>query len=652
MSWILKLYQTYENCQSEIGRISSAGDETNEKAPLLPVAHTTMNAQLELTLNRKGECKDVKVLEKKRGVTVIPCTEESASRSGTAPIHHPLFDKLQYMAGDYESYGGKKGREFYENYINDLELWCDSSFANEKVKIICDYLKKGRLIGDLVEYGGLICGEDGLLLEKWNGRKEDTPAIFKALPGSQLDAAVRIKVDILGDMIPEIWKDPQVYQDYIGYYLNSRQDQSLCYATGEWASCSELHPKKIVPFEANAKLVSANDTQGFTYRGRFDTSGQVVGLSYEVSQKAHNALRWLIDKQGYTIDKQCFLAWGTKDQLIPPITGSALDLVELFERRDREETTGYTNEAFAKRMNRALAGYGANLKTNAEVVILGLLAATPGRLSITFYRELTGNVFLENLRKWHETCSWQHRYGVDKETRKRFPFLGAPSPKDIIAVGYGSNCNDKLKRAFMERILCCIADAGRFPVDMMRTVVNKASNLISFKEEWERDKTLTIACALYRKYYFDQVKEELPMQLERNRTDRSYLYGRLLAVVHYMELRTFQNWNERDTNAMRYQCTYSKRPNKTWMLLRENLKPYESKLLKGKPGTLRYCYSLLEEINVLFQPGEYEDNAPLTPLYLHGFDLQMQDFWSRKKEKSDEDTEEDIEKDIEENPEI
>lgn len=638
MSWILKLYQTYENCQSEIGRTSSTGDEADEKAPLLPVAHTTMNAQLELTLNRKGECKDVKVLEKKQGVTVIPCTEESASRSGTAPIHHPLFDKLQYMAGDYERFGGKKGRVFYEKYIKDLEYWCESPFANEKVTIICDYLKKGRLIEDLVEYGGLICGEDRLLLEKWGGKKEDTPVIFKALPGSQLDAAVRIKVDILGDMIPEVWKDPKVYQDYISYYINGRQDQSLCYAIGEWASCSELHPKKIVSFEANAKLISANDLQGFTYRGRFETSGQAVGLSYEVSQKAHNALRWLIDQQGYTIDKQCFLAWGTKDQLIPPITGSALDLVEIFEKRNGEETSGYTNEAFAKRMNRALAGYGSNLKTNAEVVILGLLAATPGRLSITFYRELSGDVFLENLRKWHNICSWQHHYGVDKETKKRFSFLGAPSPKDIIQVGYGVNCSDKLKRAFVERILCCIADAGRFPVDIMWTVVNKASNLVSFKEEWERNKTLTIACALYRKYHFDQVEEELPMLLERDRTDRSYLYGRLLAVTHYLELCSFEKWNERDTNAMRYQCTFSKRPYKTWMMLRHNLRPYESKLLKGRPSTLRHCYSLFEEINVLFQPGEFENNGPLTPLYLHGFDLQMQQLWNGKKEKSDEDT--------------
>ncbi|WP_165445337.1 type I-C CRISPR-associated protein Cas8c/Csd1 [Bacilliculturomica massiliensis] len=638
MSWISKLYQTYENCSIEIGRIHYDDNsvETGE-APLLPIAHTTMNANVQLTLNERAECTGAAVLNKKEGVTIIPCTEESAVRSGTAPVHHPLFDKLQYLAGDYEKYGGEKGGKFYESYMSDLERWCSSPYANPKVNVIFAYLKKGTLIGDLIRFGVLVCGEDGKLLKKWNGKKEDTPPILKAVTGSQLDAAVRIAVTING-AVSELWEDPKVFQDYIAYYLNSRSGEAICYGSGERTSCATFYPKKIVPFEANAKLISANDNDGFTYRGRFTEGSQVSQLSYEMSEKAHNALRWLIDKQGKTIDKQCFLAWGTKNEALPPVAGDTVDLVKLYEQREADEDLhGFTNEAFSKRFNKALNGYRANLDTKAEVIFMGLQAATKGRLSISFYREFSGNEFLDRVEQWHKICAWNHSYGFDPETKKRFSFEGAPSPEDIVRVGYGSNCGDKLKAALIARLVCCIVDGTPLPWDIAHCVIVKASNPMAYKEEWERSKALTIACALYRKIYFDRSKssgkgEILPMSLDHEKRDRSYLYGRLLAVAHYMEQITFEKWNERDTNAQRYQCAFSKRPCKTWQIIKENLSPYETKLLK-KPGVLNVCQKLIGEINDLFEAGEFEVDAPLDPLYLHGYECQLSELWRGKGDK-------------------
>ena len=76
MSWIQKLYDTYENCSSEVGVVKDI-----EKTPLLPIAHSTQNAQIEIVINGKGDFIRARLLEKDESITVIPVTEASATRS-------------------------------------------------------------------------------------------------------------------------------------------------------------------------------------------------------------------------------------------------------------------------------------------------------------------------------------------------------------------------------------------------------------------------------------------------------------------------------------------------------------------------------------------------------------------------------------------
>src|SRR3989338_909376 len=105
MSWIQKLYETYDNCQSMVG----VGTDDN-KVPLLPICHTTQKAQIEIVLDQKGEFKKARVIPKNEARTNIPCTESSGGRtSGESP--HPLCDKMQYVAADYAQYGGNKDNQ-------------------------------------------------------------------------------------------------------------------------------------------------------------------------------------------------------------------------------------------------------------------------------------------------------------------------------------------------------------------------------------------------------------------------------------------------------------------------------------------------------------------------------------------------------------
>ncbi|MCK4564063.1 MAG: type I-C CRISPR-associated protein Cas8c/Csd1, partial [Verrucomicrobia bacterium] len=79
MSWIDKLYRTYES-NVEAVEISGGDD-----ALLLPICHSTQNAQIEITIDDNGCFRRAMVIPKTDASTVVPCSEKSASRAGSKP---------------------------------------------------------------------------------------------------------------------------------------------------------------------------------------------------------------------------------------------------------------------------------------------------------------------------------------------------------------------------------------------------------------------------------------------------------------------------------------------------------------------------------------------------------------------------------------
>ena len=161
LSWISKLYETDQNCQDRIG-------DLEDRVPLLPIAHTTQQAQIEVVVDEGGSFIRSSVINRDDATTIIPCTEESSGRT-SGPVPHPLFDKLQYVAGDYDKFDGSK-KSCYTEYISQLESWCSSPYGNYKVKTLLSYLKKGTLIQDLINDNVLICNDNGKLMDKWTIR--------------------------------------------------------------------------------------------------------------------------------------------------------------------------------------------------------------------------------------------------------------------------------------------------------------------------------------------------------------------------------------------------------------------------------------------------------------------------------------------------
>jgi CRISPR-associated protein Csd1 len=594
--------------------------------------------------------------------TIIPCTEGSASRAGSKPECHPLCDKLQYVAGDFSKHGGsvtsgfaKKPEEPHKKYTEILTKWCKSEFVHPKAEAVLSYVKKGTVIKDLVENQILFVGSDDKFLSKSEVKRgKNTIDIFSVID-PQDGAFIRWVVESPGVLETKVWKDKTLWDSWKNYYLSTKEKEPICFVTGEDAILTSNHPKYIRREGDGAKLISANDTSGFTYRGRFLTDIQACNVGLEVSQKSHYALAWLISRQGYRKGDLAIVAWATSGASIPKPTDDPLSIIGVSDLPTDAPSTADTVQIVAVKLKKKIAGYGKEIGDTTKIVVMGLDSATQGRLAITYYRKLTGSDFLQRINDWHESCAWIHYYGsIDiqdeksgKTKKKYIPFVGAPAPSDIAEAAYATNrdgkfqLDEKLRKATIERILPCIIDGQQIPRDIVESAIRRASNRVAL-EDWQWSKTLTIACALYKKF---KEKENYTMSLDENRTTRDYLYGRLLAIAERLEeVALYKAKEKRATNAARYMQQFSQRPFRTWNQIHSALTPYVVRL-----GGAGYYKNLIAEVNGLFiSPEDYTSDKPLTGEYLLGYYCQRQKLLERKKdavpsreiEDNDESTEE------------
>lgn len=637
VAWMQKLYETYEQCYTST-RLHEAGSDV----PLLPICHTTQQAQIEVIIDIDGNFLGARVVPREEATTVVPCTEESGGRAGTQPVNHPLCDKLQYVAGDFVDFGGKVTSGFaknprvpFESYLSTLKAWCESEYSHPRAQAVLRYVNRCRLVKDLIASCVLVAGDDGKLIERWekgSSSAEDVPAIFSVSGGSsQMDAFVRWVVEIPGDPGGPVWQDPTLFESWIKYYASTKSVKSLCYVTGTEALMADQHPAKLRNKGDKAKLISSNDTSGFTFRGRFLTAEQACGVSFEVSQKAHAALRWLIGRQGYTRGSQTVVAWATSGKEIPSLHDDSFDMlgIDLSDATVSEQPdVVWTAQEFALQLNRKIAGYRAELGDSTDVVVMSMEAATPGRMSITFYRELRGSEFLDRVEHWHSTCCWIHDYKFRKvasgtgKRSVRIRFVGAPSPSDIAEAAYGSRVDEKLRKAAIERILPCIVDGRKVPRDLVDSVVRRASNRMGVtEEEWQ--KALSIACALYRNLHQE---EGFTMALDESRRTRDYLYGRLLALAESLEKWAQSEAGEdRPTNAARLMQRFAEHPFSTWRTIELALTPYLARL-GNKAGKRQ---QIISEVMALFKPEDFVNDSRLSGEFLLGYHCQREELYKR-----------------------
>lgn len=592
MSWIEELGKVYELCTtSDI-----------DGMPLLPLAHSTANAQIEVNVNSDGTIPlagFAERIDKKEQVTVIPVTESSANRT-SKPVPHPLDDKLMYIAGDYRKYApcaeleknSKKDYEkYYNDYIEQLKSWCDSPYSTPEVQALYEYLSKGTLIADLVE-------AKVLETDPFTGKLTD----IKLNGIAQEDCFIRFRVN----GVPT-WKDAKMHDSFTRFNSMNAGVPQLCYATGHREVPTYNHPSKIRNAGDKAKLFSTNDESGFSYRGRFLSKEEAVSIGYNFSQEMHNALKWLVARQGKSFGDLCLITWESALKFVPNPDESSDSLFGDDEPEKYDPKAGNKNQTVF-----SLTGRENIYKPDSKTMLMMLDSAGPGRISMSMYTELATSDYLKNIEKWHNSTAW---------IRKGKPC--SFSMKEIANFAFGTEkkfveCTPAVLKETIQRLVPCAAEGRRIPEDIVSSLFIRACRPTAYNEgNWKN--VLNCACGMLRRQIIER-KGECSMALDTECRDRSYLYGRLLAVADMAEGSTYDRDSKRTTNARRFFEAFSNHPYTTWAVIMKNLRPYLDRM---KEGSRVYYERLINQITEMFDRESFADNSQLSPEFLHAYSCQL-----------------------------
>jgi len=598
---------------------------------LIPLSHSLKKMDVKVILNEFGTFLR---LEKLNAKIIIPVTEKSASRSsGISP--HPLHENTKYLFSSQEIFEvltddypelADEQREMVsqDNGFDDYKkLFCEWNDGNAKLDAVYNYINSGNLRSDLATYE-----VQGVKVLKDKSGKIKTKA--KGKPEVEY-LNIAFSVEIKGDLYPDLWKDKTIQDLWNSYYTSTIDTKEICYISGEFTYNTGNHPKGVNAKSFGAKLISANDKENFTFRGRFSEANQANSISYDSSRKAHAMLTYLVSNYGLKCGTGCIVTYALNQDLeLPNWEESSDSFSGIHNNVETAETA--LDKNYSKRMRNALLGLGNSDKLKKHtnrVAIISLDAATTGRLSVTYYQELGAHEFHEKIVEWHENCNWYLEWAKIGNTWKRADYITTPKVDDIIDLVFGNVKGEgyiKLQKRAREQLLHSMFSGKAIDKSYITSALNRVNNPLSFGER-EYIYYVNIACAIWRMYYLSK-GDEMNVKLEKEETDRSYLYGRLLAYAEKIETWARGSRGEKNyvTNSLRYRSRFSQKPFSTWNLLDAQLNPYRE-MLKGM-----VYENQIGEILALFEKGDFEKDKPLDGKYLMGYSLQRMELGKTKEQ--------------------
>ncbi len=638
MGWMQKLCEAYD-----VGIVS---DQRNENSPLIPVGFVRKSIKYHVVLTMDGQFVSADELNEKRTDTdgkgqppmlEIPSTPQAESRTGDKGAPYPLSENLKYLACEDES-----NQERFDAYMEQLKSWCEQPDAPTCLHAVYAYLSRRTLLSDL-------SAQPNLKLSYYKDPEK------RQGEGADRKAMVCFSVQTQDANPDDLWLRTDVKESWSRYYTQHLPgEKKLCYIEGRLLPSTTNYPK----VQGNAKLISAKDSiYPFQYKGRFMEDHSAACISTSVILRAHNALKWLIQRQGINKYGMIWAVWNTNGATMRPATeGNVFSSEEEEEEDDEEYEEGNekpaidTLEGYAQAVNKAALGYtfrleGWNSERTNYVEILGLEAATDGRMSVTYYQECPGNDYVARLSDWQQCCCWW-RYNHKRKTVE----IATPTSQDIAEAIMGadavnlakqdSKCEKsqtKLMRQLLSQLMSCIVDSQPLPLNLVQGAFHRACNPLSFTSgkdgNWSRyawDQSVNATCAMIscsqKRGHTPNTEVFLP-ELQADSRNRDYLYGRLLAVADRMEEAVLDQAS-RPTNAIRLTQRFAQRPFETWQMIHEKLLPA---FQTAGEDAKRYQITL-EEIESLFLEEDRLSQRPLCMEFLQGYSSQRQD-WFKKRER-------------------
>lgn len=567
-----------------------------------------------------------------------------------------IFSQLCYICEELRTTDAL----FFEQYDAYVQT---GAVIPEFVKILFDYYKKGTLFDDLMTlYPGDISFKVGTkeIKRKYESATselnvtEDLKPSKKRAKVKELtsDSCIYVEIEGFEDILTDS-SFMQFCKDYVTF-INKRNNtlvRDICMIQGIETDCINLgvgtYDGKTIttdakygymptfPKEKGAKIISRADTSNFAknlrYNMRCKSAAQSISIGATLYCKAAAFFNFLIECYAKNTLVCCSLQ--SAEHIIN--VGSAIPKnMPVFD----DDLTDYdmisnsllpfeVYTKFKALVNGRVAKYPFK---NDEDILLIEPVVGEGRVTFSTFDVMAGSKFRENVRYWFTYMSIVTGNGVF------FPTLNNILDAVSYTISGAKNADLVLKRR--ESIVNSMCYAKPISSAIMSEVMTnmRRSGLGEYKKSTRFYTTSynyvnTVAAML--RYNLSFKEDTDYMVLDTTITDRDYLFGRLLALYHYVEKKA---WEKRGvtnvtTNAQKFTTSYIQKPAATEVILYERL--VKGHLHKLDKAMVQWFENQRTAIYALFDDEEYKikANKPCGNKWLLGYTLQNGAFYRKSK---------------------
>lgn len=555
---------------------------------------------------------------------IFPVTSDSVARSGKNPAPHPLVDKLTYYLSEID-----QGQ--YDAYHRQLDEWI-SQCQEQEVKRFLSHIQRFLLQDDFIEkivqsLYGRVTSREGLKVTFLNSDDSEKTIDLST-------AFLEFKIDqFIGYQTVSVTNYLDLHKVYISYVESNQQADIICNISGKQEVLAAKHRGLI----GNAKLISVSNNIE-TYKGRFKEREDVFTVGNQTSEKIHLMAKFLLENEhthAWLGSGQYLINWFSDDLTNETQLDITTPKVEDNGMFDFGETSSDDSPKFQvtevnKKIRSAFIHGKKEFGDGATYYVAIVNKTNDGRVALKYFRQLAASQLLDNLNKWQGRYSWQF-----KKQNGEYAEC-PPSYQDIVLAAYGVDRgrfleldNDKFKSDQFQKLATSMIDGKDIPDTILGKLKDNIKQRQRYGNTW--NKVLFVSLALLHKTN----KEEFTPMLDHENKDRSYLFGRLLAIFELLELQRYQldgSKNDRITNAERYWTAYTSQPAKLMMNLTNKIKPYEEAVKLNSPGIFNKLEKEREEIMVLLGPLMQERgiNDPLDYRFIFGYYAEKQYFYTKQ----------------------
>ena len=627
MDFFTSLLKAYEKAE-EIGLV----DQQNGDNPvLLPLYHTSLKSNgkniISVKLEQDGSLYKAEIMDAENQTIIFPVTSNSVARSGSNPAPHPLVDKFSY-------YVPELSQSQYDDFHKQLASWityCEEGEVKVFLMKIQQFILQTDFLSNILySLYGEHYQREGLKItysdSDGKNKTVDLSAYF-------LEFSI---VQFHGFKDESVTSYEALHQSFISFITANQDNLGTCNISGRMEQITNKHRGLM----GNAKIISVSN-KGEAYKGRFKEREDVFSVGYETSEKIHLMIKYLLENKNSSTwleSSQYLINWFSDDLA----NESQLDIVkpafnDLFEDdEDEKDSLVFIKPNEENKKIGSSFFKGRKLFGNDATYYVAILNKTSnGRIALKYFRQVQVSQLLKNMETWQENYSWEAK------TKSGNYKLRTPTFNDIINVAYGVDReryleldNDSFKSEQYQQLVTALIDGRTIP----NTIVKKLEDNIKQRQKYSKNwyQVQQVSLAILHKQYG---REFTPM-LDHQETDRSYLFGRLLAIYELFEAQRYAldgSSQERITNAERYWNAYTGQPAKMMNHLENKIKPYEQVLKLNRPGIWHKLEKERKEIIQLLTPlyANKEFTQPLDYKFIFGYYAEKQFYYTKQTKENE-----------------